>query len=292
MAITPILLSGQDYKTRYENLYSESKFEEIFQLLVDWEKAEPENPEMFIANFNYYLQKSQQEVMQMDTKPGEGQNLTIADTATGEPVGYLYSKIYYNDDLFNKAQKYLVDGLKVNPYRLDMYFGRIYSLRERGMLEDHVSEIINVIEKHKTYRDKWLWSNNEKLRDSEAMFSGSMQDYNYALFSLKPPYISGIREISAELIKLYPDDLRYYSNLGACNLMEEKWDDALKILEEAEKIDKTDYIVLGNIAYAYMMKGDKKQAISYFEKVVKFSPDQEAEFAKEQIAILKKDLKM
>lgn len=286
--IFPCLLLGQSFETRYENLISESKFEEIPQLLLEWEKEEPKNPEMFIANFNFYLQESQQEVLRMDTKPSGGQNFIINDTATGEPVAYLYSEIQYDTILFNKAQNYLIDGIKINPNRLDMYFGRIYSLRESGYLKEHVEEIIKVIRIQATEQPSWLWSDNQELEDSEEMFKSSIQDYGYALFTLEIPYLEGINTISQEMIKYYPNDIENYSNIGACYLMEENWEEALNILELAENIDKKDYIVLGNIAYAYKMKGDIKKAISHYKKVVKYAPNEEKEFAKEQIKMLKK----
>lgn len=281
---------AQDFKSRYQNLFSESKLDEIQKLLIEWEKAEPTNPEMFIANFNFYLQKSQEEVLQLDTEPGGGENLTISDTASGAPVGYIYGKIHYNDELFDKSQKYLIDGIKVNPDRLDMYFGRIHSLRERGHIEEHLSEIINVINKHFSDKPTWLWSNNDKLEDSEKMFKSAIQDYNYALFNLDPPYTKGIKAISEKMIKQYPNDIENYSNIGVCHLMDSNWNDALSNFEKALKINQEDVIVISNIAYTYRMKDDLKSAIKYYEKVLETDDEEAKNFAKQQIENLKTQL--
>ena len=48
-----------DYKSEYDNLLSARNLEGIAALLPKWEKAEPKNPELYIAYFNYYLLKGQ-----------------------------------------------------------------------------------------------------------------------------------------------------------------------------------------------------------------------------------------
>lgn len=292
--ITIFLLSlalstyGQDYQLDFQKLCQDDKRKEILPLLIQWEKDRPNDPEMFIAYFNYYLQESKQELIQLGNEPGQGDNLILSDTATHEPVGYMYSTIHYNDTLFQRAQDYLIKGIAKNPKRLDMYFGRIYSLREKGLYEEHVNEVLKVIDLHKTYKSGWLWSNNEKLEAPEQMFKGSIQDYNYALFNLEVPYTDGIEKISNKMIELYPNGIENYSNLGACSLINGDLHKALELFQKAHEIDPNDVLVLSNIAYTYIQLDKKDKAIEYYKKIIEKGKPQEIEFAEYQIEQLGK----
>ena len=44
---------------------------------------------------------------------------------------------------------------------------------------------------------------------------------------------------------------------------------------KAKKINPKDYIVLSNIAQAYKLKGDKNNAIKYYELTVKYGDKQQ-----------------
>ena len=59
------------------------------------------------------------------------------------------------------------------------------------------------------------------------------------------------------------------------------------IIERAEKINPKDYIVLGNIALGYKLKGDKEKAIEYYEKTVEYGDESAKEYAKQQLKELK-----
>lgn len=47
-------------------------------------------------------------------------------------------------------------------------------------------------------------------------------------------------------------------------------------------------IVLGNIAYLYVLKGDDKKSIEYYEKMLLLEDPEAVEFAKQQILDIKK----
>ena len=283
MFVITTISYSQDYKTEFESLFNQGKKEEILPLINNWEKAEPDNPEMYIAYFNYYFMESQNEVIQLDTKNGPDNNLQILDTATQETVGYMYSKMYYGDSLFNIAQEYIKKGILKNPRRLDMYFGRIFTLREKGLYELHCEEILNVIELNKQINSEWLWSNNEKLEDSENFFKGSIQDYNYALFNLEEPRTIEIEKISSRMKELYPNDIENYSNLGVCKLMNSEFDQALEIFLEANKVNSEDAIVISNIAYTYMQLSNFKKSKEYYNLVIEKGNQKEVDFAKYMI---------
>lgn len=284
-----IYASGQDQKSKFQNLMKEGREEDVVSLLAKWQNSRPEDPEMFIAHFNYYFHKSKKEVIQMADQPGKGETLTLRDTATNEPVGYMYAKVAYDDSLFRIAQHYITKGIDKNPQRLDMHFGKLYSLREAGFLEEHVEGVLKIIDLHQKNKDAWRWINNETIAEPDEMFKGSIQDYNHALFNLEEaPYAEGIEKISRKMLDLYPKDIENYSNIGVCRLMDHKYPEALTMFQKAHEINPNDAIVLSNIAYAYLQMEKPKKAIEYYQKVVKVGDGEIAAFAKEEIARLEK----
>ena len=78
------------------------------------------------------------------------------------------------------------------------------------------------------------------------------------------------------------------SNLSITYLLTDQYDKAISPLLKAEKLDPKDYIVLSNIARAYVLKGDKQKAIEYYEKTSKYGDEQIKAFAQQQIEKLKK----
>jgi tetratricopeptide (TPR) repeat protein len=66
--------------------------------------------------------------------------------------------------------------------------------------------------------------------------------------------------------KYYANDWRTSNNLGVTYLMSNKVDDAKAAFERAEKIASNNSTVLNNLGAAIAKKGDRKLALSYFEK--------------------------
>lgn len=283
------LLFAQDHKSEFVKLFQQGKEEEVLPLLQTWEKAKPDDPEMYIAFFNYYFHKSKNEIIRLADQPGQGEVLAITDTATHEPVGYMFGEIHYNDSLFGIAQQYLKEGIAKNPKRLDMYFGRIYSLREKGLLEEHVAEILKVIKLHEPGKSDWQWTDNKEIPNPEETFKGSIQDYNHALFNLEEPYTEGIERISGRMVSLYPEDVENYSNLGVCHLLRGQLPEALKLFEKARGLDPEDPLVLGNIAHTHMLMGNKPEAIRYYKKMIAFGSEDHVRFAESRIEELQND---
>ena len=71
-------------------------------------------------------------------------------------------------------------------------------------------------------------------------------------------------------------------------MLQKQYDKALEPLLKAEKLNPKDYIVLNNIAQAYKLKGDTKNAIKYYELTIKYGDEQAKKYAQGQIDELKK----
>jgi tetratricopeptide (TPR) repeat protein len=95
--------------------------------------------------------------------------------------------------------------------------------------------------------------------------------------------------ISEAILKYYPNSVESLSNLSIVYMMKDEIDKALGYLLRAEKIDPKDYVVLGNIALAYKKKGDKANAIKYYELTELYGDGDAKVYAQKQLVELKKN---
>lgn len=96
-----------------------------------------------------------------------------------------------------------------------------------------------------------------------------------------------MKRIAETVLKYYPDHIESLSNLSIVYLLQKQYDKALEPLLKAEKLDPKDYIVLSNIAQAYKLKGDNKNAIKYYQLTIKHGDEQAKKYARGQIDELK-----
>ena len=244
-----------DYKSEYDNLLSARNLEGIAALLPKWEKAEPKNPELYIAYFNYYLLKGQRSTYSLDTYKKDNTNsLALVDQETNQIAGYLNNNIWYEKEDVDKALSYLEKGLKFGKNRLDMYFGRIHILGEIGEYEKQSQKIIEVLKLGKQINHKWLWSMNEVIpsSESERIFLVSINDYYKALLQKSSPQsLSAAEKACVAQLKLYPKDVEVHNYLALAYIGQGKIQEALNVLLKADKLAKEDYTILFNMASCY-----------------------------------------
>jgi tetratricopeptide (TPR) repeat protein len=279
---------GQDFKADFEKYCQEGDTTKQIEVLKKWESEDPKNPELFTSYFNYYFLKSKQEVLSMTTEEPEGENLSFQDS-TGKTAGYIGSSIYFNPETFKKGLDKIDQGIKMYPNRLDMRFGKIYALGQADDWARFTDEIVKTIEYSNKNDNKWTWTNSEKKENGKDFFLTSIQDYQLNLYNTgNDDLLVNMRTIAQAILKYYPNHIESLSNLSITYLLTGEYDKGIEPLLKAEKIDSKDAIVLGNIAQGYKLKGDKKTAIEYYEKVIKYGDERSISYAKQQIEELKK----
>ena len=144
------LFSQNNYNKQFRTAFTNWDTSAIVPLLKKWELEAPNDPNLFIARANYYLQASKKEIIRMDAAPGKGENFEILDSTGGKPVAYMYSDVLYTDSLFELSQQALDEGIRQYPNRLDMRFGKIYTLGERGLYKRQTNAIIDACRYGKT----------------------------------------------------------------------------------------------------------------------------------------------
>ncbi len=277
----------QDYKQKFTDSFSKNDTASVQNILKKWEQKDPNNPELFIAYFNYYAKKSLGEFISMDHDQKSEQALVIKDS-TGKEVGYLNSTMRYNPDIIEKGFEKISKGIVLYPNRLDMRFGKIYLLGDNEDFPAFTKEIIETIEYGNRIKNKWLWKDGKSLEDTKNFFLNSIQSYVQTIYNKEDnsllPYM---RQIAETVLKYYPDHVESLSDVAITYLVTGDYSNALLYLITAEKFAPKDCIVLGNIAEAYKRTKDKTNAIVYYEKMVKYGHNDQVQYAQEQLQLLK-----
>jgi len=191
--------------------------------------------------------------------------------------------------VLNKGFEYINKGIEKSPSRLDMRFAKIYIYGELEDYETFTTEIIKTIDYSVINSNQWTWTDNKPVDNPKNFLLGAIQTYVFQLYDTgEDALLNNMKKISEAVLKHYPDHVESLSNVSVVYLLKKEYDKALEPLLKAEKLDPKDYVVLGNIAQAYKLKGDKVNAIKYYELSLKHGDEEAKEYAKKQIEELKK----
>jgi tetratricopeptide (TPR) repeat protein len=282
-------ITGQSFLQQFFQLSSKNDTIGELALLKKWESSNKEDPDLFIAWFNYYFQKSMKEVVRLDADTSRQNGFKITDPATKKRVGSMFGDIFYDPDIVSKGFQYIDKGIEKYPTRLDMRFGKVYAYGKIPDWENFTDEIVKTIDYANVIKNQWTWKENKPLEDPVKFMLGTIQSYQVQLYNTGyDSLVKYMETIAKAVLKYYPNHVESLSNLSIVYLINKDFDKAIEVLLTAEKQDPTDYIVLGNLAQAYTLKGDYENAIKYYKLTVKYGDQKSKDFANKQLKNLKK----
>lgn len=282
------LAHGQTYREKFRLLSEKTDTAKIKSLLVEWERSEPNDPELYTSAINFYFSNSKQAEVSLDRKRTGNGSFQLNDS-TGKVAGYLNSNPAYRSDQLAMGFKYINKGIEKFPKRLDMRFGKCYVLEQIADYELFTTEVIRTIEYSRIIKNDWFWTNNKKLENAEHFMLKSIQTYLKELYDTENDnLLENMKRIGAVTIKYYPNNVEILSTTAVANTLTKNYDIALVYLKQAEKINPKDFIVLNNIAGDYKLKGDKANAIKYYVLTEKYGDEEAKEAARRNIKELKK----
>ena len=255
LLITLILISSnssaENFKKKFKELGEKKDAVKQIALLRKWEKTSPNDAELFVAYFNYYIQKSMNDMISLD-RVQKGEHSFAFEDSTGQVAGYLNNHTEYEPKNLQKAFDYIDKGIKAYPDRLDMRFGKIYMLGKIPDYRKFTDEIIRTIDYSSTNKNVWQWTDNKPQETPKEFMLASIQDYVLQLYHTNDDaLLDNMIQISEAILKYYPEHIESLSNVSVAYLLKKNYDKGLEPLLRAEKIAPTDYIVLNNIAQAY-----------------------------------------
>jgi tetratricopeptide (TPR) repeat protein len=196
--------------------------------------------------------------------------------STDETIGFLSEDAAFDSCLLEKGFRCIDTGINKYPARLDMRFGKIYALGQIENYEVFTSEIIKTIDCDNRNRHQWTWTDNVKVTNPQKLFLQAIQTYVVQLYNAGDEQLDRMRQVAQAVLKYYPNHVESLSNVAIAFGLQGNYDEALVALLKAEKMSPKDAVVLNNIAYMYEQKGDKPNAIKYYQLTAKLS-DKEAQ---------------
>lgn len=278
---------GQTNYEKFKLLYKTNDTAKIKSLLSEWERSNPHDPELYTSAFNYYFTNSRKEIVSINREQKVKQSFALTDSA-GKVVGYIGATMDYSPDKLKKALQYINTGIEKFPNRLDIRFGKTHVLGQIGDYENFTKEIINTIEFSNTSKNNWLWTLNKKVDDPEKFMLEALQSYLKQLYDTEEDsLLENMKRIGDVILKYYPNNIEILSTTAVANMLTKDYDKAIGYLKHAETLNPKDYIVLNNIAQGYKLKGDKENAIKYYQLTGKYGDARAKQQASEMIKELK-----
>ena len=121
------LALGQTYYEKFQSLFKENDTVKIKNLLIEWEKSDQNDPELYTSAINFYFSNSKLMTTSLAKQQTGKKSLQLNDS-TGKVAGYLNSNLEYKPDQLILAFNYINKGIEKFPDRLDMRFGKCYIL--------------------------------------------------------------------------------------------------------------------------------------------------------------------
>lgn len=268
-------LFAKDYTSDAIEAFKRNDYNEVEKILSKWEKEEPSSPDMFIAYFNYYVNRELKFIP------------TLGKMDNGQ-YG-LYDAKNFKDEDVKTGISYLDKALKLYPDRLDIYFGKCSCLLQAGFYEEGSKAIIAVLEASKSLDNSWKWAHDEPIKKEDgetALFSG-INDYCAMLFNrfdITEPYMKSVIE---KIEKLYPNNnigLNHAANYYVQTGNNKK---AISLLTKASKLDKNDFVVLGNLGYLYELENNYKKARKCYEAMIKMDNPKAKQYGQQYLDAIK-----
>ena len=248
--IVSIWTSAQSYRENFIRALNAKDMAKAEEILKAWDYADSNDPDLYIAYFNFYTVKSKD---------------AVPLVVTG-----------YDTQFSKKALEFISEGIERFPTRFDMRIAKLYMLRELRKYPDYVTETIKMIAYSTKIQNNWKGEEFTLLNYPEDMFFGAVLDCQEFLFSRDDPSLyKDIIRISDEMLKYYPKHTQSMLSSSTVYMAQKNIDKSLETLQKAVAIEPTNAIILYNVAYVYKIKGDNENAKKYFELTITHSKEQE-----------------
>lgn len=278
-------LLAQDYTAEYHRLDRSSDTAGLRLLMQRWATAHQREASYYIACFNYQVQLSKHEVVQLTQEQPDGQHFAVRDTANGT-VAYLSSVLEYDSALLKQGFDCIDSGILHHPRRLDMRFGKVYVCGLTGNYDGYANNLVQSMRDGAAHGQRWLWTDGKKLRKGNAFMQEQVHKYIVQLFNVEADLSGNIRSIARTMTELWPRSVIAHADLGMSYMISGAFQEALPHLLKAHEFGPRDAVVISNIGYSYKNLGDKQKAIYYYSLLKKVGKDDYRELAVQQLAEL------
>ncbi len=267
------------------------KFSEKYRLLVsrlgadgvgvetvlnNWEKVDPENKELLLGRYAYYMTKAQ--TVEVVTKPEKkylgGEAVLSLKDSLGNDV-YYFQQTTYDDSLFRIALDWLDKAIGLYPK--EFYYRNVrcaalilYEGESPDMAHAYAANLIDTY-----YSDPSGWEYDGDPADEET-FLALVQQICYSFYSLGTPSgYKAFKSLSEKMLEFDENNTDFLSNVGTYYLVAENDSKtALKYYNRVLKIDPNDYAAAKNCVLIYKDQKNTKMEKKYLPMLIASTEDE------------------
>ncbi|AMR28814.1 hypothetical protein A0257_18075 [Hymenobacter psoromatis] len=265
---------GPGFWTRYQALMRQNKVKEARAVVAQWEKAQPQDPDVYVAKFNLILSDAQALVVSTGKPAAGGDYVSINDPKTDKAVGSI-GEGGYNPLKVQEAIAVLRKGLALAPDRLDIRFG----LAKAAEFMDDAPQQYQILSAALAWRQSaagkpWRWRAGGPLPAPEDAFvASSIEEY------MVPYWQRGTAESGQSALALAELLLKYYSqsslgyfNKGNYYAFAKNDAEAYRWYAQADKLNPADPQNINNLLIISLSLKNKAAAQGYLARLCKY-PD-------------------
>ena len=103
---------AQDFQNDFQKYFQENDTTNQLKTLTEWEKSNPNDAELFTSYFNYYFNKSKDEILVVSAgEPPAGEKYLSLSDSLGKYAGFIGSQINYEKSYLKKALDKITEGI-------------------------------------------------------------------------------------------------------------------------------------------------------------------------------------
>lgn len=252
-----------------------------------WEASAPADAKLWIDRFNYDFNRSCREefVLRGAQDPlraaGESSERLILTDSAGNEAGTIGQRVVFDERLFARAIAAIDRGIAFHPDRLDMYLGRAaaFAYAERyGRMTDALCALVARAEAN---GGRWLAPDGRTVEyvEPKQLIAGYLQDYVNTLFNAAPAADGEAGDALGRLARCEaeycPESAVSLNNLGAWHYGAGRIDEALDCFVRAAAVDPSDGVLIYNIGYLCLQRGDREGARTWWTRLLDSSDEAE-----------------
>lgn len=287
MLLSSTVIFSQTRETFYNHFKTAVQAQDtlaVRNVINDWEKELPQDPELYAAYSNLYLLKSIKEVVIISDEAPQDQEVFVMKDSTGKEH-YMYSKLDIDMQWIQRSVDILSKGLEKYPDRLDFWFGKAYLIMDYYEENDFIQVLSDVLKRSTINKNNWLWTLDEKEEDGQDALFDTFQGYFSGVFEQDLEFAGRIVD---EVLKYYPNNVIFLNDKAVIAYNAGDIDGALENFLKVHKIDPEDPVVINNIAYTYQLKMDNAKALEYYKLLSKTTDPEYKKIAEKAIKELSK----
>lgn len=246
-------VAASDYNSSFNAWISDGCYEQADSVLRLWEAQSPDDPELYPARFNYFMNRARSSVLVLNGADGVGEDELVFRDSAGAVAGSIGSGSVWNDSLFALAMQAIDKGIEAYPLRLDFRLGKAAAAELCSSWGDVAGTVEGVLELTGRKGTRWCWTGGGELGDSaREMVADAAFDYLRGLYSSDDAEaLALVGPLGDKILKVFPKDVRTLNLMGAASYDRGDAKSALSYFGRAAKAAPDDAMPLCNMAYMH-----------------------------------------